>query len=84
MLRVQFRQDPVCWLAERGLQHLLDLLLVQYIDTPTLFRMGRVCRAWRALLDSPYLWRCLAARLGLPALQALKSSEVKSKDLIRL
>ena len=78
---VQFRQDPVCWLEERGLQHLLDLLLVQYIDTPTVLRMGRVCRAWRDLLDTPYLWCCLAARLGLPGLQALMSSEVKNNLL---
>ena len=44
---------------------LCALLWFRYVDTPTILKISRVCRCWRDLVKSCFVWKQLARRSGI-------------------
>ncbi|WP_068468163.1 F-box protein [Candidatus Protochlamydia phocaeensis] len=56
----------------------LALMIFSYLDQHSLYRASLVCKKWKALSESDYLWKAIAQRLDLlPELKADSSASIK-------
>ncbi|XP_023349411.1 uncharacterized protein LOC111718132 [Eurytemora carolleeae] len=70
------RLDFLNYLDQHGLNSIIEYLVIRFLDTRSILKLSQVCKDWRRLLDTPYIWRSLAHREGFVSCDCTAAPEV--------